>query len=439
MKATGDLELCRWPVLLAGAIAALTSACMARGPSTGGPGRSTAAVATGQATPSGTGEASLCPPLKQPPPRPDHRSDRLLFDVPARVNIPALISILADSRQPTRSPAHYEIEIITPTGQRRKIEFNHQNRVQVCPKCDPVVGDPDSCRNVRCYWNSRGAHRLRLPFDIIDEEGTYTLTLHRTGTGDRLTRTLEVGGDFARAACDKLPATIGDHKKERCGAAIVPIGGRLWGSRARYQWKGCRSNLFVAGLSAGVQVSFDRGPWGKATRLRLPEGRVRRHEIPEGVLSAYRTRDKIYFFATPHGVQGHDRLLRAFMRINPPVTAKPFKVPACIATDHHRTRAQTPTEITQKAHVYPKYVDNRVIGVVLSTITQGRFFERAGFRPGDTIYSYDGTHIDRLERVSEFIERLSRPGVVRVTLLRKDYKHLPQYPGGVRCLVIELD
>jgi len=381
---------------------------------------------------------ALCPAPKQPAHLPHHASPKLVFDVPDAVDFPGMVSLLIDAKEPTRSPVPFEIEIVSPTGKIERIQIQHQNSVEVCPKCLPTREDPDSCKNVSCYWNSRGGHHERLDPRLTNEAGKYTLTLHRKDTGDKLTRTMEVGAGLSRSVCQNARQRIGSHELDTCAAATVPIGGNMWGRRARYQMRGCYSNVFSTPLSQSTQVSFERGPWQRAKPVTFPEGAVRRLSIDDGVLTAYRSKDTLYVVATPHDIKGHDELVRALLALDPPPAAKPFPIPPCIATERHQVAAEPVESITRRDRYFAEYQDNRVIGVNLLTLTQGQFFVRAGFRPGDLVYAVNGVPIDSLDKASAFVLPFTHKGTVRVTLKRKDYPNLPQFPGGVRCLVIDV-
>ncbi len=381
----------------------------------------------------GVADDSTCPPLRAQPERPNHQSKKLYFDVPESTMLGPML-LRADSKEPLRGPSLFEIELISPTGQVRTHKFSHQNEVEVCPKCLPSGKDDSACRNVRCYWDSVGAARVQLPHEFIDEAGEYVLTLHHPSTGEKLTRRMEVGKGM-QPECSALPEQIGSYQRENCTSAIVPIGARYWGTRARYQRGQCRANVFSLRLSQAQRVIFDSG-WGKAKAVKYPEGTVRRIEIDEGVLSAWLASEHAFFVATAKGVAGHEEVVRELLKQHPPPVKKRFVIPACQAHEAIAIATESRKELLRKASVFAEYDGNQVIGVKLGTITQGRWFERAHFRPYDVVYSFNGKKIDSLERVEAFIAALSKPGTLRVVLMRRDFP--PKYPGGVRCHTLTL-
>lgn len=373
-----------------------------------------------------------CPPPAKLPSIPSHHSEKLYFDVP-ETTLPGAILLRADIKNPLRGASAFEIEVITPTGQTHTHPFSHQNQVKVCPNCLPSGDNPDVCKNVRCYWDSVGAARVELPVEFVDESGPYTLTLHHLATGEKLTKTMRVTG--VGDECALLPKSLAEHRRDTCTSAMVPIGARYWGTRARYDRGGCRSNVFSLRLSQAQRVVFLSG-WGKAKTQTYANGVVHVLRTDEGRFSAWLGKEHAYFVATVKGVGGHDDLVGELLRRFPPDRSEPFKVPQC--KDHQQVQitVETREELLKRARLFAEFEGSQVIGVQLGTITQGRWFERASFRPRDIVYSFNGTKIDSLAKVEAFIASLSKPGTLKVVLKRRDYP--PRYPGGIRCHTLTL-
>ena len=80
--------------------------------------------------------------------------------------------------------------------------------------------------------------------------------------------------------------------------------------------------------------------------------------------------------------------------------------------------SRNPTAIFSQARILPKYENGQMVGIELSKIEEGSFYEKAGLNDGDIVTSLNGVAIDTPSASKELIEAFTSAETITAEVRR---------------------
>ena len=93
--------------------------------------------------------------------------------------------------------------------------------------------------------------------------------------------------------------------------------------------------------------------------------------------------------------------------------------------------SRSPTAIFSQARILPKYEQGKMVGIELSKIEEGSFYEKAGLNDGDIVTNLNGVAIDNPSASKELIEAFTSSDTLTAEVRRAN--------GGTETITVDAD